>query len=150
MRCPGGVLTHLARCLLTGLPDGGPILRSSGVTGRSAVIIPTLSTLSPMAFSILTASGSSFVGRGVESDSHPGRLACWLYHLLVWSCWPTGQWLMDGWCHLRNTQHRSPWCLSLLYLSLLCLRPLCLSPPVQSVSHLCRPPNGRSVLWRCR
>ena len=137
-RCSGGVLTHLARRLLTGRPNRGPLLHSPGVTGRPGVIISASSSLPPMTISILTAHGHGFVNGGVEGDSQPHRLTSRLHHLLVMGCWLTpGIWegLVDGWCHLRSLWHRSPWCLSL---------------PVQSGCHVCSPPSGRSVPWGSR
>ena len=71
MWCPRGALTHLAWCLLTGRPNGGPLLHSPGVTGRLGVIILALSSLSPMTIGILTACSHRFVSGGVKSDSQP-------------------------------------------------------------------------------
>ena len=68
-RCPRGAFTHLTRHLLTGRPDGGPLSRSLGMTGRPAVIILASSTLPPMYISVLTTCGSRFGGVGVKGDS---------------------------------------------------------------------------------
>ena len=129
--------------LITGRPDGLPLSRSPGANGRLAVIISALSTLPPMAISILTTSGSRFVGRGVKGDSQSCRLTQWLHCLLVWGYWLTPgrwEWLVQGWHHLRSLQCQNLQCQSLQ----------CHSLPVQSSSHVCSPPNGRSVLWGYR
>ena len=68
-RHPRGVPTHLTRCLLTGHPDGGPLSRSPGVTGRLAVMDSASSILPPMPIGVLTAGGSWFVSGGVKGDS---------------------------------------------------------------------------------
>ena len=46
-RCPGGTSTLLLRHLVTGLPDGGPLLSSPGVAGRLTVIVSASANLSP-------------------------------------------------------------------------------------------------------
>ena len=68
MRHPGGVPTLLARHLVTGLPDRGPIPSSPRVAGRLTVIVSALDNLSPMYVNVLTTSGSQLSGRGVKGD----------------------------------------------------------------------------------
>ena len=119
-RCPRGVLTPLAWHLLTGHPNGGPLMHSPG---RPGVIISASVSLPPMSIGVLITRGQKFISRGVEGDSPPLRLTWWLHHLLVWGCWLTlggWEWLVQGWCHLRSLQwwglqHLSPQCLSLSF-----------------------------------
>ena len=68
MRHPSGVSTLLSRHPVTGLPDGGHLLSSPGVTGMLTVIISDSASLSPTYISVPTASGSR-LGRGVKTDS---------------------------------------------------------------------------------
>ena len=69
MRHPSWASTLLARHRLIGLPDGGPLLSSSGMAGRLTAIILALGSLSPTYIDVPTVSGSRLGGRGVKGDS---------------------------------------------------------------------------------
>ena len=133
----------LAQHLLTGHPNGGPLTRSPGVTGRLGVIISASSSLPPATIGILTTCGCKFIGGGVEGDSPPLRLTWQLHRLLIWGCWltPGGwEWLAQGWRHLRSLWQWGLWCLSPQHLSL----------PFYSGSHLGGPPHRRPVSQGCQ
>ena len=136
--CPGGQITLLMRCLPTCL-----LLHSPGVTGRSATVSSPSSPLSLMVLGALTTSGGSFINGGVKSDSPLGRLAWWLYHLLVRSCWPARWWLTERRCHLRSVWCQHGWHLSPLGQTPWTLCQLCPSMPFCSGPHLYGPPNTR-------
>ena len=71
---PSWVSTLLVRCQLVSLPDGGPLLTSSGMAGRLTAIIQASGSLPPMYISVQTVSGSRLGGRGVKSDSQSQSL----------------------------------------------------------------------------
>ena len=69
MRHPSWASTLLARHRLVGLPGGGHLLPSPGMTGNPTAIASASGSLSPTYVSVLTAGGSGLVGRGVKGDS---------------------------------------------------------------------------------
>ena len=69
MRHPSGAPTLLSRLLVTGLPDGAPLLSSPGAAGRLTVIVSASGNLSPAYVNILTVCGGRLGGRGVKGDS---------------------------------------------------------------------------------
>ena len=62
MRCPSWASTLLVRHRDIGLPDGGPLSSSSGVTHRPMAIISTSGSLYAMYISVLTVSGGRLRG----------------------------------------------------------------------------------------
>ena len=68
-RCPSWASTLLAGHHLIGLPDGGPLLSSSGMAGRLTAITSASDSLSPTYVCALTIRGSRLGGRGVKGDS---------------------------------------------------------------------------------
>ena len=68
-RCPSWASTLLVGHRLIGLPDGGPLLSSSGMAGRPTAIASALGSLSPTYICVLTISGNRLGGRRVKGDS---------------------------------------------------------------------------------
>ena len=100
MRHPRGAPTLLMRCLLTGHPDGGPLLHSLGAAGGPTVTILASSTLPPMCIGVMPPVGAGLVAEESKvtpnsEDLPSGCTACW-YSVAGQPLGNGGGWWMGG------------------------------------------------------